>query len=215
MQHNKSGSKAPSKKITSNKLSQGEFILKARERAHKLGFTLLRRWGCTMPREDVLSIVDLALCEAASRYQECPQAEFMSYAFYFIKGELIRTIAQRKKISVEILESALLREDDEQSSPFENKLHAESSAISCDTPEKLSYRAQLRLACNQALSSISEAERAVLWASAVEERKMNHVAKKLGYSRGHLFAIRKSAVDNARKHLELNDICDAMMPLAA
>src|SRR5262249_25095269 len=72
-----------------------QLILDHGEQAQKLGMKLLKGWGARMAGDDFISAVDLALCEAASRYTPVDQATFATYLFYFIKGELIETFKQQ------------------------------------------------------------------------------------------------------------------------
>src|SRR5690349_7137351 len=71
-----------------------KLILDHRENGRKLARSILRRWRVRMPAEEIDSIVDLSLCEAARRYSSERGASFMTFFFYHLRGHLVRSVAR-------------------------------------------------------------------------------------------------------------------------
>ena len=66
-----------------------EFRLKAR----KLARSILRKWHARLDLQEVDSIVDLSLCEAVRRFDPTKGASFMTFLYYHLRGNLIRTVS--------------------------------------------------------------------------------------------------------------------------
>lgn len=58
------------------------------ETAQKLAATIMKRWNSRLPKEEVQSLANVALCEAAARFDPDRGVKFVTYLFYFIKGQL-------------------------------------------------------------------------------------------------------------------------------
>jgi DNA-directed RNA polymerase sigma subunit (sigma70/sigma32) len=58
------------------------------EVAQKLAMNLMKRWNSRLPKEEVKSLANVALCEAAARFDETRGVKFVTYLFYFVKGQL-------------------------------------------------------------------------------------------------------------------------------
>jgi RNA polymerase sigma factor (sigma-70 family) len=200
--------------FTGGKLSVEErnaLIMKHREQAQRMACALLRRWGAHLTPDELTSAVDLALCEAALRYAPRPGAAFATYLFYFLKGEVIRSLTAASGQSVEESHDARVNDDEsgyhpsvEEELPSEDEA-AQMSSLQVKCPERETYLGELRAVCKDALAQLSTLERKIIVESHVEERDMVSMAKRLGYSRGHLFAIRKSAERKVRRHFEESD----------
>lgn len=70
-----------------------KLILDHRENGRKLARSVLRKWRARLSLEEVDSIVDLTLCEAAKRYRPDKGACFMTFLFYHLRGYLVRAVA--------------------------------------------------------------------------------------------------------------------------
>ena len=175
-------------------------VLEMREKAYHLARGLVRRWGVRVAAEDVRSASDLALCEAASRYLPRPDADFLTYLFYFIKGILARSLAGGKP-SRRRGKAAHVRPQPhsiEHLSEWRDEI-ADETKRHC--PECQAHLAEVRAQCRAALASLSPLESEVVVAVDLEDTKVAPLARRLGYSRGHLFSVRKSAQEKLRKRL--------------
>ena len=61
-------------------VEQERLILDHRDNGKKLARSILRRWRVRMPAEEVDSIVDLTLCEAAKRYRPEEGRQFHDFS---------------------------------------------------------------------------------------------------------------------------------------
>ncbi|MCB0358269.1 MAG: hypothetical protein KDD44_01485, partial [Bdellovibrionales bacterium] len=60
----------------------------------KMAWKLLNRWRLRLPKEDVVSIVGIALCEAGNRFDPSYQATFRTFFFYHLRGVLIKEVTR-------------------------------------------------------------------------------------------------------------------------
>jgi RNA polymerase sigma factor (sigma-70 family) len=181
-------------------------IIALRTKAHRLAFALLRRWGAYLEADEVRSAADLALCEAATRYIPRADSTFITYLFYFIKGAIARALVEQRRasghpIAVEaegapILGRRLYPEEADEGEAFEiaaDRVH--------HCPERLAYLREVRRHCRSALAELTPLEHRVVLEVHVEGNKVAPLARHLGYSRGHLFTVRKVAERKLRARL--------------
>ena len=204
---NKVAKKATKKKVV--KKTFDELVLEHRENGRKLGRSILRKWRVRMPSEEVDSIVDLALCEAAKRY--CPNkgAAFMTVFFYHLRGHLVRSVSKAAHqgnifmafaagtgieasewhdIDAEVLWGYVPDE-----SVFGRK--------EVETPENKVLRNEKINECRQALSKLDDLEKQILIRSYQKEQPLVDIAKTLGYSRCHISRVKKSALVQMKANL--------------
>ncbi|HMO17776.1 MAG TPA: sigma-70 family RNA polymerase sigma factor [Oligoflexia bacterium] len=212
-----------SKKIAdsgnSRKISQANYeklILEHRENGRKLARSILRRWRVHMPGEDVDSIVDLALCEAAGRFSPKKGASFMTFFFYHLRGHLVRAVARATQAS-SILNGPRECDDEELSqdiissygSFIDNELSAQRDQ---ENPEQIILRREKISGCREALEQLDSLEKVVLEKSYGDDETLVDIAKGLGYSRCHISRVKKyamitlkSILQNSALHSEEND----------
>lgn len=205
----KTVSKSVSKNTKSTKKKKSDFnelVLNHRENGRKLGRSILRRWRVRMPSDEIDSIVDLALCEAAQRYSAEKGASFMTFFFYHLRGHLVRSVAraaQSSNIFMAFGESAGMDVGDWQdvdadalwgylpdSSVFGNK--------EVETPEHKVLQNETINECRTAVSKLDTLEQQILHRSFAEEQPLVDIAKSLGYSRCHISRVKKSALDQLK-----------------
>src|SRR5690349_3051107 len=78
---------------TLSDLEREDLITSSRLKARKLGRSILRKWNARLDLQEVDSIVDLSLCEAAARFDPSVGASFLTFLFYHLRGNLIRAIS--------------------------------------------------------------------------------------------------------------------------
>jgi RNA polymerase sigma factor (sigma-70 family) len=203
----KSVSKKPEKKATKPKKNNfDDLVLNHRENGRKLGRSILRRWRVRMPTDEIDSIVDLALCEAAQRYSAEKGAAFMTFFFYHLRGHLVRAVAraaQSSNIFMAFGESAGMDVGDWQdvdaealwgylpdSSVFGNR--------EVETPENKVIQNETINECRTAVAKLDKLEQQILQRSFTEEQPLVDIAKSLGYSRCHISRVKKSALDQLK-----------------
>ncbi len=179
-------------------------ILENRNAAHRMANRIVHSMGAFLSEDELTSAADYALCEAASRYRPVPQATFTTYLFYFLKGEVVKALNNTALATIVFNENSTFNCESEEEGNEEIESVPSDTEATC--PEKLTYRTQLKLVCSNALRSLSSVEQKVIVDSHVREDSMDVIASRLGYSRGHLFAIRKIAERKMRHHFSDFDL---------
>ena len=187
-----------------------ELILSHRENGRKLARSMLRRWRVRMPADEIDSVVDLALCEAAQRYSSCHGASFMTFLFYHLRGHLVRAVARAAQVSnvfltlaqgVGVDTSDWNTTADRGAAPVvpEYLLHSQRDA---ETPENIVLRRERISLCRQAYDKLDDLEKEILDRSFASEESLVQVARVLGYSRCHISRVKKGALDRMKALLD-------------
>ena len=191
---------------TSSPAAREKLTLQYRDAARKLALSMISKWKCRIERDELQSVIDLALCEAATRYNHSHGAGFMTFLYYHLKGKLIKTIVQRADralVFIEDYESSRLAVsgDDE----FCNvrsvewlclATQAQSNHLEADDAL---YRQQLIDICHKACERLRGIEREVIWQIYFQNKELSQVTSEMGYSRGHLFRVRMRALNKIRR----------------
>jgi RNA polymerase sigma factor (sigma-70 family) len=183
-----------------------ELVVNNRTTAQKLARSLLRRWACHMDMDEVTSIADLALCEAARRFDPTRNIQFITFLFHFVRGGLVAEIRRCRASSATIFESDLRSSAERSGTESDNRDHgAVLSAMSSETPtesvenpERAFYLGELRSLCKEAMNELNELERTALINIHVLDEKVARLARRVGYSRGHLSMVRTNAIRKIR-----------------
>lgn len=206
--------KAPSKKTKAQKqLSEeqiNELILDHRENGRKLARSILRRWRVRMPNDEIDSVTDLALCEAAKRYSPERGASFMTFLFYHLRGHLVRSVARAAQASnvflafghnsgTDTTEWQHVSSESLWSFAPEHLLFGQRDA---ETPENVVLRMEKIDQCREAVNRLDDLEREIITRSFGSEQPLVDIAKSLGYSRCHISRVKKSALDRLKHILE-------------
>lgn len=190
---------APRKSGKGNaELQYQTLILEHRENGRKLARSILRRWRVHMPNEEIDSIVDLGLCEAAQRFSPKKGASFMTFFFYHLRGHLVRAVARATQAS-SVLNGPKEGEDEEISSDIissygtfvDNELNAQRDQ---ENPEQIILRREKITFCRDAMSGLDSLEKIVLERSYGDDETLVDIAKSLGYSRCHISRVKKAAL---------------------
>ena len=73
-----------------------QLILDHRSCAVKLSAYFLKKWGSFIEHDELQSLSDIALCEAALRYRTDKGAQFQTLLFFYVKNVIIKEIKARK-----------------------------------------------------------------------------------------------------------------------
>jgi len=199
--------KAVKKKIV--KKTFDELVLEHRENGRKLGRSILRKWRVRMPSDEIDSVVDLALCEAAKRYSPDKGASFMTFFFYHLRGHLVRTVskaAQASNIFMAFAKNTGIEASqwhDIDADVLWGYVPDESvfGKKEVETPENKILRNEKIVECRQALSKLDNLEKQILIRSYEKEQPLVDIAKSLGYSRCHISRVKKSALSHMKANL--------------
>jgi len=186
-------------------LQQEALIIKYRLKARKLGRSILRRWHSRMDLDEVDSLVDLSLCEAVKRFDPLKGASFMTFLFYHLKGNLVRSVAAAA--AANSLPTGLL---DEEGNPRgvgemmgELQLRSINSAEIAEamtsqdspTPDEALWRKQLHSQSTLACEKLDALEREIIKRIFIQEQQIMDIAASLGYSRCHISRVKKKALE--------------------
>ena len=186
-------------------LQQEALIIKYRLKAQKLGRSILRRWHARMDLDEVDSLVDLSLCEAVKRFNPTKGASFMTFLFYHLKGNLVRSVAAAA--AANSLPTGLL--DDEGSPRGMGEMMGELQLRSINsteiaeavtsqdspTPDEALWRKQLHSQSSLACEKLDPLEREIIKRIFIQEQQIMDIAASLGYSRCHISRVKKKALE--------------------
>ncbi len=68
--------------------ARNELIEANIELARRMTRSILKGWNCRIPVDDQVSIANLALCEAATRFDKSRGVEFPTFLYYYVKGHV-------------------------------------------------------------------------------------------------------------------------------
>lgn len=204
--------KAIKGKMPSKKRQQEieKIILDHRENGRKLARSMLGKWRVRMPADEIDSVVDLTLCEAAIRFDETKGASFMTFFFYHLRGHLVRTVteaAQSTNIFLAFAEKSGIdaREwnaESEQALLAYMPDHLNYHGIDSENPESLYLRKEKMKVTRDSCASLDALELEVLERSYAKEESLVSVAKTLGYSRCHISRVKKRALEKVKDALQ-------------
>jgi len=200
----KSGHKEASPNVkpakTLSKKQKNELILSHQEQGLKIAWRLLSNWRIKMQSDEVSSIVGIALCEAASRFDTEKGASFGTFLFYHIRGTLL------KEITSAVNERRVCKlggPDENYFSLFNSMFHTkgENPLVENNTPEKIIQKQELKERCKDACSQLDELEQTVIVRHYVHEESLVHISKDLSYCRCHISRVKNNALEKLAKLL--------------
>lgn len=171
---------------------QHQMVMEFREKARKMARSILRRWRAHIEINELDSVVDLALCEAVSRFEPERGVSFITYMFYYLKGHLIKTVTS-------LANNKTVSDDKDEGFLIEDLLSTEASEqVLAD--EKM-YINQMLLLSKDIYGSLDRLERTILQRLFVNDEQLIDVAADLGYSRCHVSRIKKKAIETLQTKL--------------
>ncbi len=190
-------------------IDTNRLILEHRENGRKLARSLLRRWRARLNAEEIDSLVDLTLCEAAKRFSPIHGASFMTFMFYHLRGYLVRAVASAMNANnvllafnpgpgTDIIDAANLEGDAYKSFLPEC---ASFGLHEIEGPENILLRKEKIDSCRSACSKLDELEQEVLIRSYEREESLVDIARELGYSRCHISRVKKRALERLESFL--------------
>lgn len=199
---------------------QADLILNHRENGRKLARSILRRWRVRLPSEEIDSLVDLALCEAAPRYSPKHGASFMTFLFYHLRGHMVRAVARSAhdtNVPLAMAKAAGIDASDWAHLGTEVAISFLPDYVvfgqnDNETPESLMLRQQKIDGCRDACAQLDSLEREVVLRSFDDEEPLVDIAKNLGYSRCHISRVKRSALDRLKLLLGKGDEYPSKLP---
>ena len=179
-----------------------EFRLKAR----KLARSILRKWHARLDLQEVDSIVDLSLCEAVRRFDPTKGASFMTFLYYHLRGNLIRTVSSAATASGYT--------STEESEEGESELKYSARAVNAvevaealsgsevSTPDEVLFKKELIELSREACQKLDTLERQVIERLFIGEEQLMDIAHSLGYSRCHISRVKKKALESLQAEMQ-------------
>jgi RNA polymerase sigma factor (sigma-70 family) len=167
-------------------------IMEVEPRMIRIAKKLVRGWGAPVALDEVESIARLALCDAARRYNPDYGVCFSTYAFHFVRGDLIKSIRCLTQIAhnEQAMEEISVRHEDE---PHHQALDHMAAPEEVSSPCLAFERAELGKAIDASMAALDPLSREIFLEIHLYGEKVTTVAKKLDYSRGHTSELRRAA----------------------
>ena len=180
-----------------------ELVLNHRVQGEKLAWRMLNRWRVRLSRDEVSSVVGIALCEAASRYDSKKGATFITFFFYHLRGMLIKEVTrrlddlrrQRTFIDGERTDTDE-REDTYYSTSWQHLV------VNNVTPEDLVTKNEIQQLVLGSEAELSNLEQEVINRHFVLDQSLTNIAGELGYCRCHISRVKKQALARLKSALE-------------
>lgn len=186
-----------------------ELILQHRQKVRKMALSMLRRWHVRLNLDDLFSVVDLSLCEAARHFNPRKGASFITFTYYYLKGNLTRTIAaatENRMLPYSVIEALEAGNDGSDSSAGRagNAIDVAHALSSHEVvlPEEEVFRREIASVLKQACSRLSDVERTIVDRMFGYDDQVLDIASSIGYSRCHTSRIKKQALDTLKRILE-------------
>lgn len=203
-----------SKTVLSAK-EKSALVIEHRLVARQLAKSLLKKWRVYCDGDELGSIVDVSLCEAADRFDPKHGTKFSTWLYYFLKGYLIREVVISgcsKDAPIAILPEQTPHDSTmgqiHHGDTRELQLHHE---LSYDTPalgyfygvrpDEVLYIKQLLLLSGQAIQKLQGTEQEVVHKIYVEGRSISETSRELGYSRGHISRLHAKALKKLKGYV--------------
>ena len=192
--------KEPTNVITTEAHTPEQLVVTYRARARKLARSILRKWSARLELEEVDSIVDLSLCEAAKKFDTKFGASFMTFLFYHLRGNLIRSINYSMASSaLAQLETEFLGKLDGESGQLAYEQAAEimngDNDRSGEIPEQALMKKEMIELSQNARDRLDELAKVVLERIYLKEEQLVDIACSLGYSRCHISRVKRRALE--------------------
>lgn len=202
-----------------------KLVIDHRENGRKLARSILRRWRVRMAASEIDSIVDLTLCEAASRFSPKKGAAFMTFFFYHLRGQLVRAVSSAAQNCSMFVNAGSASDMDPGDFRFQASetvflsLAEESSAVphEVENPEELLLKKEKTEICESACRQLSDLERTIIMRSFRDDESLVDIARSMGYSRCHISRVKKKALDILKSAMgtEIFDVLNIKNPNAA
>jgi RNA polymerase sigma factor (sigma-70 family) len=172
-------------------MEQEKLILSSRESARRMTIRMLAHYRFRLDHQELQSLVDLSLCEAAKKFRPGLGATFVTFSFYYIKGNLLRIIdsAVRSSNVGVLTEDGNIPDDRE---PF----FEENPGIAL---EKKESSACLR----EALGVLTTLQRRIIESIFFEDQSATTVARNMRLSRGHVSRLKSAALKTISMYLDV------------
>lgn len=183
------------KNCTDNKTPYEQLITEHSTVALRMARRLIRSWGIQLDGDEVRSLANLALCEAAFRYRSEKGASFTTFLYYYLLGHLAKASNSLCEDSRRIQEP----ETDERSETAAREVQDLDTPL----PDEAAIASETYTVLYEALRRLDEIEKRVVLYTCVLGYTVTEAAKELGYSRGHLSRLKHAALRDIESYFGL------------
>ena len=181
-----------------NNLERWKAIEQARPAVKRMALKLRRQYCPAFDYEELLSIADFCLCEAAAVHDPSQGASLTSLSYAYLWRTLCSEI--RKETKQRNRRAAALKADPAIQTPHEEPHYCEAVDPSESPYQKVAHD-QFRARATAAVLELSPLEQQVIKEVEIHAEKVAKLARQLGYSRGHLSLVRSRSLKKLRVEL--------------
>jgi len=169
----------------------------------QMAAAMLKKWGAYLEEQELDSIVGLSLCEAASHFKPKLGVRFTSFLYYYLKGNLIRSIVEKKRSN-----GNNIQEHNDCSSYVKHTstVHAElclgNLAANSEVPYFSLFRQQIVTKLSSAISHLNQSEQKVIKGIYIDGTRATVLADQLQVSRSYVSEIKARALRKLREELK-------------
>ena len=193
----------PPSKLSREKLD--ELIVSHREHGKRLAWSFLNAWRVRMNHDEIMSVVGMALCEAASRFDAEKGVAFKTFFFYHLRGMLLREIG-RAVNEQKVLQYVAPASISEVSTAEKIFLPREwLNFAETNNPEKILEKTRISQACWTACNQLDPLEREVIIRYFVNDEPLVNIAEDLNYCRCHISRVKSRALVRLARLLRNED----------
>lgn len=185
-----------------------KMVLEYRLKARKLARSILKKWHSRLDDDELHSVVDLSLCEAVSRFDPAKGACFITFLFYHLRGNLIRSISGAANGNI----ISILNNEEERfynSSKYGGALGVidaidavESlSGKENETPDQILLKKELVKVSTSVCKKLDKLEQEVIFQLYIQGRRLIDIAVSLGYSRCHISRVKRKALETLQREM--------------
>jgi len=173
------------------------------EIARKLSWKLLRSWQIHLPEDEVESIANLALCEAARNYDGRETTQFQTFLYYHVRGRLLR------EISSQVQHSKMTNYfDDDVTGEMNGQADFADITLSlmqdqARSPEQVLVEREQDELFEGAFSNLDWLEKEVIVGHYFDGKSLNDLANSLKYCRCHLSRVKGRAIAKLKKGMNV------------
>ncbi len=178
------------------------------EVGRRLAWKLLSSWNVRLPEDDVVSIVGIALCEAARNYDGREGTQFHTFFYYHLRGRLLREITEiveNKKLTAEYCHEEY---SDAVVSQKESSIWYETSKYNAENPERIIVNKEQQQSFDKAFADLDWLEREVITRHYFNSESLMKLADELKYCRCHLSRVKNRAIAQLQKALSTGEVSE-------
>jgi|GEM_PF-3756940 len=179
-------------KLTDGQLSIDDLIIKYRLDALKIAKSLAKKWNYWVDYQELQSVVDLSLCEAAKNFDELKGASFLTFLYYYLKGNMIKLIKATSNIQYVSIDEVDL-------DYISNSLASTNSSLDNLQPDTILIKKELASLSNKVVANLDYFQQEVIKNFYSEQKTITQLASDLGYSRGHVMRIKSQTLGNIKE----------------